>query len=151
VIDVMDRIRRLARAKPQRLLLPEASDERVVLAAERLRRGAIADVSIVGRAEDLKLAARRSGANISSVPLLEADARDEIERTAEALRSARGDRLSGADLGRYAADPLFQAAARVRLGLADTFVAGATRTTADVLRASIWRTRAAAWNSGSAA
>ena len=43
-----------------------------------------------------------------------------------------------ADRDRYARDPLFQAAARVREGLADSFVAGATRTTGDVLRASLW-------------
>ena len=61
-----------------------------------------------------------------------------IERTAAELRAARGDRLGGADLDRYARDPLFQAAARVRLGLADVFVCGAVRTTADVLRASLW-------------
>src|SRR5439155_18990088 len=39
---------------------------------------------------------------------------------------------------RLARDPLFQAAARVRDGLADNFVAGAARTTSDVLRASLW-------------
>jgi phosphate acetyltransferase len=61
-----------------------------------------------------------------------------VERTASELRAARGDRLSGADLERYARDPLFQAAARVRRGEADVFVCGAERTTADVLRASLW-------------
>jgi phosphate acetyltransferase len=61
-----------------------------------------------------------------------------IERTAAALAEARGSRLTPADRDRWARDPLFQAAALVRAGEADLFVAGATRTTADVLRAALW-------------
>ncbi|NOT35049.1 MAG: phosphate acetyltransferase, partial [Candidatus Eisenbacteria bacterium] len=52
--------------------------------------------------------------------------------------AARGERLGAADRERLARDPLFQAAAEVREGRADCFVAGAQRTTADVLRAAIW-------------
>src|SRR5262249_35250872 len=63
---------------------------------------------------------------------------EERERTRQALLAARGDRITPAEADTFAADPLFQAAARVRLGLADCFVAGASRTTADVLRAGLW-------------
>jgi phosphate acetyltransferase len=51
---------------------------------------------------------------------------------------ARGERLAAADAARFARDPLYQAAARVRTGAADCFVAGASRTTADVVRAALW-------------
>ena len=61
-----------------------------------------------------------------------------MARTRQALLTARGERITPADADRIAADPLFQAAARVRLGLADCFVAGASRTTGDVLRAALW-------------
>jgi phosphate acetyltransferase len=70
--------------------------------------------------------------------VIESGEGDEIARTAAELRAARGGRLSGVDLDRHARDPLFQAACRVRLGLADCFVCGAVRTTADVLRASLY-------------
>jgi len=68
------------------------------------------------------------------------DARDPalVGRTRTALTAARGSRLGDSDLARYAADPVFQAALLVREGEADTFVAGAVRTTADVLRAALW-------------
>src|SRR5207244_8477460 len=46
--------------------------------------------------------------------------------------------LSPAARDRHARDPLFQVAAAVRAGEADAFVAGASRTTADVLRAALW-------------
>jgi phosphate acetyltransferase len=123
---------------PRRLLLAEADDERVVGAASRLARERIASVAVVGPAATLKATARRAGATLGDVAVIESADPGEIARTAAELRAARGDRLAPADLERHARDPLFQAACRVRLGLADVFVCGAVRTTADVLRASLW-------------
>src|SRR5436309_2867899 len=85
----------------------------------------------------VKEAARRADAALGAVAVLDPDDTGEIERTTTALRSARGERLAAADLDRYARDPLFQAARRVAEGQADSFVGGATRPTADVLRAAL--------------
>jgi phosphate acetyltransferase len=135
---ILERLRRVARLRPQRLLLAEADDERVVRAAEKLAGERIAQVAVVGSRAVLKETARKAGAGLGGVAVIESGEAAEIERTAAELRAARGDRLGGADLERYARDPLFQAACRVRLGLADCFVCGAVRTTADVLRASLY-------------
>ena len=135
---VLERLRRVARFRPQRLLLAEVDDERVVRAAGRLARERIADVGMVGVREVLKATARRAGAGLEGIELIESEDAAEIARTATELHAARGDRLNAAGAGRHARDPLFQAACRVRLGLADAFVCGATRATADVLRASLY-------------
>lgn len=135
---VLDRIRRQARLDPKRLVLAEAGDDRVVRAADRLARGSLAQVSLIGARDTVRATARKAEVGLVGVQVLDAADPAEIARTAEALRAARGDRLAAADRDRLAQDPLFQAAARVRAGLADTFVAGAVRTTADVLRAAIW-------------
>jgi phosphate acetyltransferase len=135
---ILERIRRMARLKPQRLLLAEAGDERIVRAADRLVRERLAQVGMVGAREALKETARKAGVGLGAIEVVESSDAAEIARTAAELRAARGDKLSGADLERYARDPLFQAACRVRMGLADSFVCGATRTTADVLRASLY-------------
>jgi phosphate acetyltransferase len=136
--EILDRIRREARLRPRRLLLAEAEDERVVRAAAALSRGALAEVGIVGERARLKETARRAGVGLGGIEAIESADPAAIERTAGELRAARGDRLNGADLDRHARDPLFQAAARVRLGQADAFVCGAVRTTADVLRAALY-------------
>jgi phosphate acetyltransferase len=86
----------------------------------------------------VRATARKSGVTLAGVPLHDPAAAPEIERTANALRAARGERLGGADLERLSRDPVFQAAARVREGLADCFVAGASRPTADIVRAALW-------------
>ncbi len=135
---VLERIRRAAELHPQRLLLAEAGDERIVRAAERLVRGRLARVGMVGRRATLQETARKAGVGLAGIETIDAEDAGEIARAAAELKAARGDRLSGADLERVARDPLFQAAVRVRLGLADSFVCGATRATADVLRASLW-------------
>ena len=135
---ILERLRRTARSRPQRLLLAEADDERVVRAAEKLARERIAEVAVVGSCAVLRETARKAGVGLGGIESIESSEAAEIARTAAELRAVRGDRLSGADLERYARDPLFQAACRVRLGLADCFVCGALRTTADVLRASLY-------------
>ncbi len=135
---VLERIRRLARVDPQRLLLAEAGDERVLRAAEMLHRERLAEVAIVGDALEVRATARRAGLTLAGVALHDPAAAAEIERTAHALRTARGERLSASDLERLSRDPVFQAAARVREGLADCFVAGASRPTADIVRAALW-------------
>jgi phosphate acetyltransferase len=137
-VSVLDGIRRAAKLRPQRLLLAEAGDERVVGAAAALAREGLARVGVLGAGEELRDTARRAGVTLGEVEHLESGAAAEIERTAAELKAARGERLRPGELERYAKDPLFQAACRVRLGLADVFVCGAVRTTADVLRASLW-------------
>jgi phosphate acetyltransferase len=134
----MERLRRAARFKPQRLLLAEPEDERVVRAAERIARDTLADVAFVAAPDRLRATARSAGVTLTGIDVHDAAAAAAVERTRAALRAARGERLSHSDADALARDPLFQAAARVRAGEADCFVAGASRTTADVLRAALW-------------
>jgi phosphate acetyltransferase len=135
---VLESIRRAARARLQRLVLAEANDDRVVRAADRLARERTAEVTLIGTREQARATARQGDVALTGVTLIDPDGAEEIARTAAALEQARGGRLAPADRERLSRDPLFQAAARVREGLADCFVAGASRTTADVLRAALW-------------
>ena len=135
---LMERVRRAARARVQRLVLAEPNDERVVRAADRIARDGLAKVQFVGAPGVLRATARQADVHLQGVEVIDAGRAEELARTRQALLTARGERITPADADRIAADPLFQAAARVRLGLADCFVAGASRTTGDVLRAALW-------------
>ncbi len=134
----LDRIRKLATAQPRRLLLAEAGDPRIVGAGARLAREGVARITLVGDPDEGRATARRADVTPGGVDVR--DSRDGalIARTRAALTASRGSKLSASDLERHAADPLFQAAMLVREGEADTFVAGAVRTSADVLRAALW-------------
>jgi phosphate acetyltransferase len=135
---VLDRIRRQARLHRQRLVLAEAEDDRVVRAAERLAREGLAEVTLLGDPEVARSTARRAGASLTGVRVDSSLDPEEVTRASAALAERRGAKLSPEDRERHARDPLFQAAARVRAGTGDYFVAGAARTTADVLRAALW-------------
>ena len=135
---LMDRVRRAARARVQRLVLAEPGDERVVRAADRIAREGLARVQFVGSPEALRMTARKFDVPLAGIERVDAAHPEELARTRQALLESRGERITPDEADRYAADPLFQAAARVRLGLADCFVAGASRPTGDVLRAALW-------------
>ncbi len=135
---LMERLRRQASLRPRRLILTEGHDERVVRAADRLARDRLAEVALIGDPAVLKATARKVDVALTGVTTIDATAGEEIARASTALQAARGERLGPADRERYARDPMFQAAARVREGRADCFVGGSTRPTSDVLRPAIW-------------
>ena len=136
--STMERIRRIAGTRRQRLLFAEAGDERIVAAAARMARDRLADVALVGPPDEARATARKADVNLNGVELIDSGAAENVERTRGAILAARGSRITPPEADKYARDPVFQAAARVREGLADCYVAGATRPTADVLRAALW-------------
>lgn len=114
----------------KRIVLSEADDERTIMAALELRRRGLVEPIVVGSKQSK--AARHFEVIDPAV-----DAR--AERFTETLYTLRQQRGLDRDAARrYALDPLFFAALLVRAGEADGSVAGAVRTTADVLRAAIW-------------
>jgi phosphate acetyltransferase len=138
VSAVLERIRRQALASPRRLLLAEAGDPRIVGAAARLAREGLAKVSLVGDPDEARATARRADLAPGGFALLDARESALVARTRAAIAHARAGKVGESDLDRLAADPVFQAAMLVAAGEADTFVAGAVRPTADVLRAALW-------------
>jgi len=110
-----------AKGRGARILLPEGGDPRVQAAARRLESEGILEPILIGP----------GGIDPARDP--------RVSQVAQHLRERRPDRVHDAihaiDL---ASDPLRFAAALVALGEADGCVAGATHTTADVLRAALW-------------
>lgn len=137
-MSLLDTVARRAGLSGGRIVLPEGEDPRVVAAAARLVTQHRAKVSLIGDPARITAAARAAQANLMGVNVLPIGDRDRIESTKAALLAARGERLAPAEADRHAATAVMQAAALVRSGEADTFVAGATHTTGDVLRAALW-------------
>jgi len=136
--NLLARWKESARLSRRRLVLAEAGDERVLGAARRLAEEGIAEVALMTPAGGGHDASAARALERAGVTWVAGDAPEEIARTHEALSAARGERLAGSERERLARDPLYQAAARVRDGRADCLVAGASRPTADVLRAALW-------------
>lgn len=132
-----------ARVRPRRrrIVLPEGDDERTLLAALRLAAERLVEPLLLGppgtRERLFALGARRELAD--GIPVYHpADdpRRDALAAHLWERRHARG--MTQEEALRLAADPLFFGALLVATGEADGSVAGAVRTTGDVLRAAFW-------------
>src|SRR5262245_60599096 len=131
-MGLLAELARRASLRPRRIVLPEGGDVRVVRAADKLARGPLAEVTLIGTPEETKEARRKAEVPLIGVRVESPATPALVSRAQKALEAARGDKLSASDRDRYAKDSLFQAAALVRDGEADAFVAGAHHATADV-------------------
>ncbi len=131
-------LERKAALAPGRLVLPEGDDPRIVRAASILTQKRLAKVTLLGDPVGIAALARAAQASLVGVTVLPAGDPARLEATKNALRAARGSRLDAAQVLVHAESTPMQAAALVRAGEADSFVAGATHRTSDVLRAALY-------------
>lgn len=131
-------LRARARARPRRVVLPEADDPRVQEAVAEAVADRLFAPILVGPPAELADALRRAGVDVGRVGIV--DPEDPERRARLAARLAELRRKRGAsvdDVAERVRDPLVQAALMVESAEADGGVAGAVRTTADVLRAAL--------------
>ncbi|RSN16738.1 recombinase [Streptomyces sp. WAC 05977] len=125
----LDGWRETLRGGDLRVALPDGDDERAVRAAMTLRDEGIVRPLLFGDGARL----RAAGATEDLiVDVAEAITDDRIESALAAGFERRPEKLDAARR-----DPVFVAAAALRAGVVDACVAGATRPTADVLRAGL--------------
>ena len=132
-------IRARAAAAPRRIALCEIDDDRTTHALRTLIEARLVQPIVVGETQNVNGRLTSAGIATDDVVIVDpaSDAHlDDYIDTFYALRKARGVSYDAARA--IVLDPLFYAALLVRAGRADGSVAGAVRTTADVLRAAIF-------------
>ena len=123
----------------RRLVFPEGTDERVIEAVVRLQRQRLVDPIVLGPPEKIRRAIDEAGGEGEALTVIDPfrDARrDQFAAELLELRRSRGMTL--VEAAERVTDPLIFGALLVRNGEADGSVAGAVRTTGDVLRAALW-------------
>ncbi|MCL7456603.1 phosphate acetyltransferase [Micromonospora echinofusca] len=129
--DLIDR----ARTRRRHLVLPEGSEERILRATEILLRRGVADITLLGRPDDIARRTRELGIDITGAQVVDPVAsewRDEFAATYAKLRAHRGMTL---DLAHdVVAQPNYFGTLMVQTGHADGMVSGATHTTAATIR-----------------
>ncbi|MEU7930558.1 phosphate acetyltransferase [Micromonospora echinofusca] len=129
--DLIDR----ARTRRRHLVLPEGSEERILRATEILLRRGVADITLLGRPDDIARRTRELGIDITGAQVVDPVAsewRDEFAATYAELRAHRGMTL---DLAHdVVAQPNYFGTLMVQTGHADGMVSGATHTTAATIR-----------------
>ena len=129
-------VRRRAAANVKRVAFPESADDRTLAAVSVLLRERIVfPVLVLDPARPQShAAARATGAEV----LDPAEPGRQAMVAAALLERRRAKGLSETDAQRLALDPLYVAATMLASGAVDACVAGAERTTADVLRSALW-------------
>lgn len=133
--DLLDEIRERAQKNPKVIVLPEARDERVLWAAEIIRKNNIAKVILLGDAKEVLEKAREMGARITGIENVDpvrSERREEYVQKLYDLRKAKGLTIEQAQ--ELLNNPLYFASMMVQSGHADGMVAGSLSTTGDVLR-----------------
>jgi phosphate acetyltransferase len=132
-------LRQRAAAQPRRIVFPEGADERTLAAVVQLQRDRLVEPVVLGNIAQTRAAVTALGGDAEQLEIID-PARDARQGTfldlMVALRAHR--RMSPADAAAVLRDPLMFGALLVRTGEVHGSVAGAARSTADVVRASIW-------------
>ncbi|MBP2417360.1 phosphate acetyltransferase [Microlunatus capsulatus] len=124
-----------ARADRQHIVLPEASDDRILEAAAILLRRGVADLTLLG--EETKVRARGSalGLDLDAAAVVSPTDPELVERFAAAYTEARAHKGMTLEVARErVTDISYFGTMMVHLGLADGMVSGAVNTTAHTIR-----------------
>ncbi|GAB3078217.1 phosphate acetyltransferase [Micromonospora schwarzwaldensis] len=129
--DLIDR----ARARRRRLVLPEGAEERILRAAEVLLRRGVAELTLLGRPDEIARRTRELGVDVGDAQLVDpatSEWRDEFATAYAKLRAHRG--MTPELAYDIVAQPNYFGTMMVEAGRADGMVSGATHTTAATIR-----------------
>jgi phosphate acetyltransferase len=124
-----------ARSQRRHLVLPEGTDERILRAAEILLRRGVADLTLLGRPDDIARRTRELGIDLGDARLVDPTSsgwHDEFAAEYARLRAHRG--VTAELAYDIVAQPNYFGTLMVATGHADGMVSGATHTTAATIR-----------------
>jgi phosphate acetyltransferase len=134
-IDLMRDLRSKARANPQRVVLPESLEEKMVRAARQARDAGVAIPILIGEPGSVSALAESIGLSLQGISVVDHLDEERASRFAESYGKIHPDFPVRA-VKRMLKDPLNFAAMMVKLDEADCMVAGLSHTTGEVIMAS---------------
>ncbi|MBF0205570.1 MAG: phosphate acetyltransferase [Oligoflexia bacterium] len=129
-------IRMKAGQSLKHIVLPEASDERMLQATQIIRRENIAKITLLGNEQVIRKKIKDLNLNINDVPIIDPTKSEHLDDYAKEyyeLRKHKG--MTTEDACEKMGQELFYGAMMVRKGLVDGGVAGAINSTGDVMSA----------------
>jgi phosphate acetyltransferase len=136
--NLLTQLRGRAANNPKRIVYPEATDVRVLRAAERIVKMRMAKPLLVGVPAAVEAKAREAGVSLAHIEVVDPATVSLVNRYAQLLLpdwKSRG--VTEVEAKKRLENPMYFGAAMVRAGDADGFVGGAATTTADTVRAAI--------------
>ncbi len=135
-MDIISRFAQRARGKGLCVVLPEGRDERIILAARRLKDEDIARPIVLGRPQQIESAIQKAGVKLDGIETINPQESDKLDFYAEKYSSQR-EGISVEVARHVVVKPLFFGGMMVACGDADTAVAGVASATATLIQAGI--------------
>jgi phosphate acetyltransferase len=136
VMDVLEKCRAAVRGRGLAVVLPEADDARILIAAARLVADHLAQPILLGVPDVVRGSASALGVSLAGVKVLQPDGDARTAAFAEAL-IARRERMTASAARKLMQKPLYYAGGLVASGEATGMVAGAANPTRRVIEAAL--------------
>jgi phosphate acetyltransferase len=133
--DVMEQLQVKAKANPQRVVFPEADEEKILRAVRQVQDKGIAHPTLVGEPKAVSVLAGSIGVSLDGITVVDPTDSGKVEQFAGGYAKINPDFPASA-VKRMLKNPLYFAAMMVKLGEADCMVAGLSHTTGEVIMAS---------------
>lgn len=135
-MDLLEKIKEQARSDRKRIVLPEATEQRTLRAANELIGAQIADIILIGDpTQVLDLAEDWGLENIKNATIVDPISNPKKEEYMDRMVEIRGSKgLTHEDAAKLIENPLYLSVMMIKCGDADGEVAGAQNATGDVLR-----------------
>ena len=133
--NVMEQLRLKAKANPQRVVFPEATEEKILRVSRLVQDMSIAYPILVGEPKTLSVLAASIGVSLESIKVVDHTDQEKVEHFVSGYSKINPD-FPAAAVKRMLKDPLHFAAMMVKLDEADCMVAGLSHTTGEVIMAS---------------
>jgi phosphate acetyltransferase len=135
-MELIKKIIERAKSNKQRIVLPEAEEERTLIAADRVLADGIADIILIGNPQKVNALAEEKGlTNIGKATLIDPEHCDKSEEYAQLLAELRKKKgMTIEEARRLVRNPLYLGCMIIKTGDADGQVSGALSTTGDTLR-----------------
>lgn len=135
-MELIKKIIERAKNSKQRIVLPEAEEERTLIAADRVLADGIADIILIGNPQKVNALAEEKGlTNIGKATLIDPEHCDKSEEYAQLLAELRKKKgMTIEEARRLVRNPLYLGCMIIKTGDADGQISGALSTTSDTLR-----------------
>ena len=135
-MGLIEQIIARAKSNKQRIVLPEAEEERTLTAADRVLADDIADLILIGNPEKVNALAKEKGlTNISKATLIDPLNYEKSEEMAQLLQKLREKKGMTIEKAReLVKDPLYLGCMIIKTEGADGQISGALSTTGETLR-----------------
>lgn len=134
-MDVMEQIYEKAKANPQRVIFPEATEEKILQAAYEAQTAGYCKATLIGVPDEIKAAAEQYGVDISGMEIYDNTDEAANEKAFERYIAEYSDMLSLKALKRKSKDPMNTAMVLQCIGDYDVTFAGLSHTTGEVILA----------------